>query len=207
MNFFSQEFKNQLTKTVSEIENNSQVEVVVIIKAISGNYEDNALKLGAILSFISFTLFMFLPSEFGSYLIYTGTTAAFVIPVILGYLSKSILRSLVSPKRMARNVEIMARAIFQKAGIYNTKNKIGVLIYGSLFEEKVYILPDRGAENSIPAEEWERITVNLTKILKNSDSGATFLSELKNCSHIFSKYIPPIENDINELPDNLEINL
>jgi len=207
MDFFAKEFKEVLVKTVGELESDSQIEVVVVIKAISGNYEDFAFKYSLMVSLIAFTLFMFLPTEFGTYLIYTGTIFAFIIPFLFFGFFPPALRKLIPEKIRKRNVEIMGRALFQKAGIWQTQERIGVLIYGSIFEKEIRIVADRGAENSLPLAEWSRINESLQKTLINKYSGNLFLAALENCSEIFARYLPIKENDFNELPDNLEIEL
>jgi putative membrane protein len=207
MKYFTEEFKSKLSETVAELESSSQVEAVAIIRTSSEDYRDIPHILAAIITFITFTLFMFLPLEFGDYLIYIGTLFSYIGGFILGYYFKPALRVFISKKRQQKNVEIMARAFFQKAGIRHTKEKIGVLFYCSLFEKIVFILPDRGAENAVPLEEWEKMRGNFKNIFNNSESAPAFLVELKKCKEAFTKFIPPVENDINELPDIIDVKL
>jgi len=204
---FSQEFKNKLWDIIAETENNSQVEIVVMIKPESETYKDIALWYGIALAFISFSFFMFAPFVFGDYLLYTGTIFAFVVGMGLTYFIKPVLNCLVPEKRKKRSVEIIARALFQKAGINNTNEKIGVLFYISLLEKICFILPDKGAFSSIPQAEWERTETSFNKIFSLQNPADALLTELKALIPMFNKYLPPVENDINELPDNIEVSL
>lgn len=207
MRKFNQEFKKKLWELIADIENNSLVEVVTIVKPRSEAYLDASLIWGVIFSFVSYTLFMFLPVVFGDYLIYGGTIGAFFIGFFISIIIKPLLRIIIGKKRMKRSVEIMGRAIFQKGGIRHTNDKIGTLFFISVFEKMIYILPDRGAETLVPMSEWEKLESEFTKIFQSMNPAKAFLDELEKCKPVFAKYIPPIENDINELPDNLEIDL
>lgn len=205
MKRFNENFKSKLYKTIEDIENNSLVEVVSIIKSKSGNYRDISLWIASIAMFLTASWLMFSKVEVNVYYIYLITIVSFVIFYLLAELIKPLKRIFVNKKRMKRNVEIHGRAIFQKGGIRFTNAGIGVLFYMSLFEKQVFIIPDRGALTAVPDEEWQKIKSDFQNIYKEKDIPEAFIRELKKCKEIFAKYILPVENDINELPDDLEV--
>ena len=207
MKKFNEDFKTELYQTIEDIENSSLVEVVAMIKPKSGNYHDISFFAGAIVLFLTYTFFMFAPPVFDVYLIYFLTVASFLVAYSAVEFIQPIKRILTGKKRKNKNTEIYARAIFQKGGIRHTKEKIGILIYVSLFEKKVEIIADRGAETSIPEEDWAKIDKGFQNIFNSSDLPAAFLNQIKSCKEIFSKYIPSSEDDINELPDDLDIDI
>jgi len=205
MKRFNEDFKSKLYKTIEDIENNSLVEVVSIIKSKSGNYRDISLWIASVAMFLTASWLMFSKVEVNVYYIYLITIVSFVIFYLLAELIKPLKRIFVNKKRMKRNVEIYGRAIFQKGGIRFTNAGIGVLFYMSLFEKQVFIIPDRGALTAVPDEEWQKIKSDFQNIYKEKDIPEAFIRELKKCKEIFAKYILPVENDINELPDDLEV--
>lgn len=205
MKRFNENFKSKLYKTIEDIENNSLVEVVSIIKSKSGNYRDISLWIASVAMFLTASWLMFSKVEVNVYYIYLITIVSFVIFYLLAELIKPLKRIFVNKKRMKRNVEIYGRAIFQKGGIRFTNAGIGVLFYMSLFEKQVFIIPDRGALTAVPDEEWQKIKSDFQNIYKEKDIPEAFIRELKKCKEIFAKYILPVENDINELPDDLEV--
>ncbi len=207
MKRFNEDFKSKLYETIEDIENNSLVEIVSIIKAKSGNYRDISLWVASAFMFFTASWLMFSKFEVGVYYIYLITVVSFIIFYLLTELFKPFKRLFISKKRLARNVEIYGRAIFQKGGIRFTNERIGVLIYLSLFEKQVFILPDRGALTSVPDEEWQEMNKRFQTIFSQKNLAEAFIIELKKCKDIFSEYILPIENDINELPDDLEVDL
>ncbi len=207
MKQFNDDFKSKLYETIEYIENHSLVEVVSVIKAKSGNYRDVSLWVAATAMFLTYTWLMFSKFEIDVYYIWLITPVSFIITYLLTELIKPWKRLFIRKKRMHKNVEIYGRAIFQKGGIRFTNERIGVLYYVSLFEKQVYIFPDRGAETAVPDEEWQKMKNNFQTVFSKKNVADAFISELKKCQIIYSKYILPVENDINELPDDLEVDL
>lgn len=207
MKYFDENFKVQLRDVIAEIENNSLVEIVTVVKARSHNYADVPLWWGVGSWFVVFSFFMFHHMEYGDYTFYTGTITSFFIGMILPLAIKPLMRLFISKSKCKQHVEVKGRAIFQKAGIRHTKDEIGVLVYVSLFEKEVLILPDRGAENALPEEEWALMNNKFQELFEADNPANALIKALKNTIPVFSAYIPPVENDINELPDEVEINL
>ena len=143
---FNQDFKTRLWKIVSAIENDSLVEIVVMIKPRSADYRDSVLWWGIGAAFAIFTFLMFAPIIFGDYLLYSGPVVGFFGGIIAASFFPPLQRLMIRAKRRQRQVEIMARALFQKGGIRHTNEKIGILIYCSLFEKMSYVVADRGVE-------------------------------------------------------------
>jgi putative membrane protein len=207
MKRFNETFRTKLYDTIKETEDNSLVEIVVLIKPQSGSYRDIAAWTGIIFSFILYSFFMLSPFNFDVFLIYGFTVLSFFAIYFLVMTFPQLIFSIIPTKRKDRNVEIMARALFQKGDLRFTSQRIGTLIYFSLYEKKAFILPDRGAETAVPAQEWEKINENFQGVFKSSNLPEAILSALAQCKSVFHEYIPPVENDINELPDDLNVEL
>jgi len=207
MKHFNENFKTKLYETIEDIENNSMVEVVAVVKKKSGEYQNVPLWFASVTMFLTYTFFMFYPIIFNVYFIYLATLFSFVFIYFLTGLVKPIKRFLSKKKRLIRNVDIYARAIFQKGGIRFTSEKIGVLFYVSLFEKRVKIIADRGAFTLVPNEYWRQFKKDFNDIFETDNPADAFIEELKKTKAIFAEYILPIENDINELPDDLDVEL
>lgn len=207
--FFNDQFKSKLIDSIENIENNSVIEIVVVIKRISGNYLHVPLLYG--IAFFLFTIAWFIFSPFGydfnHPLVYGIILLSFFLGFLICQTIKPLERLFIKNETMDKNVELKARAIFQKSGMHHTNKKIGTLIYASLFEKKVFLVSDRGSENAIPLEEWKNIQNSFQNVFKTSNLEDEFIKALRACQPIFSKYLPPIENDINELPDFIEVDI
>jgi putative membrane protein len=205
--FTHPDFQTQLGKMIAELEQASQIEVVVLIKPRSGNYDDVPMALAANLSLLTFSILFFIETGIEDYLIYFATLATFALGLFIGLVLPVVQGLLVKKNRKQRNVEIMARALFQKGGLHHTRAAIGTLIYISVLEKMVYIVADRGAQMAIPEQEWQKIISDLNSIFNTKNPADALLTELEKCKETFKNYIPALENNVNELPNNLSIEL
>lgn len=199
-------FQTRLWEAVKAIEQNSQVEVVVVIRSRSEDYRDVALIWGIISALLAFTYVMFAPDLFEDWLVFCAPIVAFAAGFALAQLPL-ITRLSIVKARLQKSVEIMARALFQKGGIGHTQAKTGVLIYCSWLEKTVYILPDRGVEMLLPTEEWQDLRAGFQQIFVSKKPTEALLVQLRQAESLFNRYLPPLANDINELPDVMEIDL
>ena len=208
MKQFNEHFKNKLYQTISDIEDNSLVEVVTIIREKSEAYKDIGFLVASIFTAIVLTIMILIPIDIPDYpfVAYIFTFVSFFIAFFLTMNFPALLKLFIKQKRIDRSVEIMSRAIFQKGGIRFTEDKIGVLFFVSYFEKKIVIVADRGAKMAVPQEDWDNIQAQFDTCFKEGEVSKNILKVLSNTKDIFNSYIPPIENDINELPDNLEVN-
>lgn len=200
------EFQTRLWEAVKAIEHGSQVEVVAIIRSRSGDYRDIALSWGIVGALLSFTYVMFAPDLFDDWLIYGAPVVAFAASCMAGNMP-FLIRLSAAKSRLQKNVEIMARALFQKGGIQHTQAKTGVLVYCSWLEKTVYILPDRGVETAVPVEEWRKLRAEFQQIFTHNNPSVALLEQLHKSQALFEHYLPQLPGDINELPDDMEIDL
>ncbi|MBN2663820.1 MAG: hypothetical protein JXR68_09245 [Bacteroidales bacterium] len=207
MKEFTEEFKTKLYQTIQEIENNSLVEVVTIIRQQSQKYTDVALKVAAVFTVILFSVLIFIPFDISTSVLHLLPILSFMAVFYVVMSIPMLLRLFISQKRIDKSVEIMGRAIFQKGGIRFTEQRIGILIFISYFEKKVFIVADRGVHLAVPKEDLDNLENRFNNIFENKSVADEFLKELSSCKDVFSQYIPPVENDINELPDNLVVDL
>ncbi len=207
MKRFNNEFKTRLYSAIQDIENNSLVEIVVIIKAASATYREAYLWWGVIFAFLIDAFFMFSPAIYEVPTIFFGTILSFLVGFVIALQIDAVQRIVLSKKQLTKNAEIAARAIFQKGGIRHTNEKTGVLIYFSLFEKKAFIVPDRKVELSVPEKDMKILEEGFQSVFYADSMTEAILTQLKNCIPVFSNYVPPIENDINELPDDLDVDL
>ena len=201
------DFQTQLNQVITELEQDSQIEVVVMIKQRSANYEDIPIALGAISALAAFSYLFYFDPRFADYIACLITLVAFELGMLLSLALPMTQHLCATKKRQQRNVEIMARALFQKGGLHQTSAGIGTLIYCSLLEKIVYIVADSGAQMAIPEDEWRKITLGLQSIFKSKMPATALLKELEKCKLIFSRYVPASENNINELPNTLQVDL
>ncbi|WP_347986716.1 hypothetical protein [Methylomonas sp. AM2-LC] len=205
-NQLTTEFQTRLWHAVKAIEQDSQAEVVVVLRSSSDSYASIPLVWGLFAAWLAHTYMIYAPDFFENWLVYYIPIFAFASSYAFAHLPW-IKRICSKKKTLQKKVEIMARALFQKGGIQHTRSKIGVLIYCSFLEQTVTILPDRGLEMAIPAEEWQVLRHQFNQIFSEKNPMLALLSALQHTQTLFASYLPVQAGDINELPDVMEIDL
>ncbi len=207
MSILSKDFRDKLSNFIGNIEKKSGVEVVVAIAPKSGNYIFIPLIVSLVFISLGISFTVFSDEEFDDeWLVF--------IPLIfgaIGFLISSIpiLHSILTPKNIKiRNTEIYARASFQKGNIYETVSRQGILIYISIFENEIVFLEDKVVLKRIPFDELSKMKSNFKTVFKSFPDGKS--SErlnfaLESMIPICEKFIPIEANDVNEIPDDLEI--
>jgi putative membrane protein len=95
-----------------------------------------------------------------------------------------------------------------KKEVFDLRMKeLGVLFYFTEFEKRVEIIPDRGAYTMVPDDYWTQFENGFQTIFNEHNLADAFIKELNKTKNVFSEFILPVENDINELPDDLEIEI
>ena len=203
MRKFDDSFRVALRERVEAIESESGVEIVATVMPRAARHWHIYLLCGLVPSFLVLTLMMFLEAEFWYVLIYLETLGALLIGAALPWIFPGLLRLLVGRKNLRHQADTAARALFQRAGIVETGERIGLLIVYNWFEKLAVVLPDTGAEELIPPDELDAIRQGADAAIADGDPAQAILDHLAAIQPLLTKYIPRDIHDINELPDEL----
>jgi uncharacterized membrane protein len=205
MRKFDISFRNDLRKRVESIESTSGAEVVVAILPRASHYMEYFLGAGAVLSILVLTIMMFIPAEIWYVYIYFETIGIGVVGGGLLWVIQPLLRAIVGKKELGRRTDLRANAIFQKAKIYETQQRVGVLLVFFWLERMVMLLPDKGVTDLVPPDELESLHAQCQKVFTADDPPQALLNALDMAREVFAKYVPTSAHPINELPDDLWI--
>jgi putative membrane protein len=203
MRKFDDSFRTSLRDAVQEVETSSSVELVVAVLPRVQRYLHVPLLLGAALSVVTLTLLIFVEAEFHYIHIYIDTVAAFLAGAGLIWVFPSLGRMMIGRAEIARQVETKARAMFQKAGIHETRHRTGVLVVFCWLERQAVIVADRGVVHALPPAELEKLRQQAQQAIESRDSAEAILQFVKGSKTIFTDLLPQQADDINELPDEL----
>ncbi|MCR5453429.1 MAG: hypothetical protein K6F33_00380 [Bacteroidales bacterium] len=204
---FNDNFKTRLYDAVKNIESESRAEAVVMIKQASGKYTVYAIAAAGIMFALAMTYFMLSPIEYDPYAMFS-TSVVLAVLVFLAFRFFPTLYRFVIPKKIReKNVEIHARAIFQKAQMYKTIANTAFLVYFSLVEKKAVFMADFGVVLNTPPEQIKQIEQMLDTAICAQNPPAAILDSLAKIAPIMAKYLPITGDDINELPDDLDVDL
>ena len=104
-----------------------------------------------------------------------------------------------------RNVHRAVMASFVGAGLTETKDRTGVLLYLSVFERRIQILAEKGINEKMPKGYWQS---HVDKIVKGIHSGrpAQVLCEvIDQIGDQLASTFPRAADDVNELSDEVHL--
>jgi putative membrane protein len=205
MRKFDGSFRNDLRKKVEAIEQAAGVELVVTILPRASRYLEYYFGLSTLLAFVDLTVLMFIPIEIWYVLIYLETVALGLVGVAVLWIFPGALRFIVGKDRLKKRVEMRARAIFQQAQIYETRERVGILVVFSWLEQRVMVMPDKGVAAMVPPDEWAALEARCKGVFTTQDPPQAVLDVLDQAMEMLARYVPPEVHPINELPDELWI--
>lgn len=166
---------------------------------------------GVILCLLLMVYFALDSREFLSNIIgryeYTLPISLLVLTVLAISLGRIPLvqRLFLSQDEMEQQVRRRAELEFYRAGLHDTRDGIGILIFLSMLERKVVILGDRKISAQLPESTWDDA---ITQILEHKRRGSLtdgIIAGIKYCGPLLAKHFPIDVNDVNELKNHLII--
>ena len=197
---FDQAACDRLAERVREIETRTDAEIVITVRARSGSYRHADYLCGALLAFLLLLFLLFSPWTFSHYWVAVDIAVIFALGVYLSSRSDALRRLFTSQEERAGNVRASAAAMFYEAGIANTLNEMGVLIYLSLLEGRLELIADRGVLGAVPPLEWNECVFELHKAGRKPQL-ETLLQALNQMGELLATHLPPTGDNPNELGD------
>ncbi len=192
--------KKRVESAIVEAEAKTSAEFVVTVRASSGRYMAAPLIFGALVAFVGLCVYVYHPTQFTDDLVPPVLAMMFVVSALfssqLGWLKR-----VMTPKKVREeNVRRAALEAFYEQGISVTKDRTGVLVYVSLLEGVVEVVPDVGVDVDALGEEGARAIAGLKGAVRTG--GVDALTEgLSRLSDALGRTLPRAEDDVNELPD------
>ena len=197
---FDQSACDQLAQAVREIETQTDAEIVIVVRARSGNYRHADYLWGFILSFACLLFMLFAPFDFHHYWVAIDVLVFFVIGSYISSRSNTLRRLVTTKEERAEAVRQGAAAMFYEAGIANTEAEMGVLIYLSLLERRLELIADRGVLKAAPPLEWNERVYELHRAGRVPRLD-TLMKAIRDLGTLLAACLPPTGENPNELPD------
>ncbi len=197
---FDQAACDTLGGCVKEIEQSTDAELVIVVRARSGRYANADYLFGALLAFIGLLFLLFSPYAFHQAWVAIDVALLFLLGSLLSSRSNFIRRLLTSPRTRTTNVRTGAAAMFYEAGIANTDQEMGVLVYLSLFERRLELIADRGVLKAVPALDWNEMQFELHEAGTQPDV-QEFTDTLRKFGVMLSVHLPATGENPDELPN------
>lgn len=197
------EARRAIADRVRDIESTTAAEVVVTVRARSAEYRHVEVAVGAAFGLLAVLVYVYAPITFVDDLAPLAIAVAFVAGMLLTNAIAGLKRPLVSRKARRLAVRLASRAAFVDQGIARTQSRKGVLVYLSLFEREVEVVPDVGVDVGAMGEAWSKAIVELEVAFRRSRSVAEVVTRLDALGAALAAGMPITPDDVNELPDEV----
>ncbi len=188
-----------IAAVVRQSERATSGEIVPVIVERSDAYAELRLGGSALVAFASGALALFFEPALAPWLVPTqlGVFAA----AAWGLGRPALLRLLVPDDVLARRVARAAALAFHGAGLVETRERTGILIFVSLLEHRVVVLADRGIHARVAEGTWDGVVARIVAGIRAGRAEEGLADGIRACGAILSGHLPIRPDDRNELPN------
>ena len=193
------QFIQAVEKTVGEIEQHTDSEVVVVAHARVDPW--SVLSLRAALTVVALVLCFVVWSPW-TFHVQWLPLELLVIGLLVGWWAKTsprLLRLFVGKARIRERVEEAASAAFHNEAVHSTRGRTGILVFIAVMEDRVVVLPDAGVEAKVPGGALHSIRWGRGSDLHEPDDLQSLLNGLSELGQVLSQHIPALEDNPDEL--------
>lgn len=194
-------FSEAIEQAVSEAERDTAAELIVVAAARSGSYLDAAGTLGAGGAMLVLLVALFAPTLFPPIAVALDVPLVFALVTWLAHRTPALMRAIVPAARRRRQVERAAAEHFLAESVHGTRGRTGLLVYVSLLEERVALVPDLGIEGRVPGGVWADLRWSETGDPSRPRTLQDLVQGLEQIGAILRLRIPADATDVNESPN------
>ncbi|MGH7374358.1 MAG: TPM domain-containing protein [Candidatus Rokuibacteriota bacterium] len=101
----------------------------------------------------------------------------------------------------------MARAVavFERLGMHRTAERHGVLVYVSVEDHKLAVVGDRGIDQRVGEDYWERLVAAVLAHFRQERPRDGLLHAVGEVGTVLRRHFPRRPDDVNELPDRVSL--
>jgi putative membrane protein len=194
-------FSEAVERAVHRAEGGTAAELIVVVAARSGSYIDIAGAAGAAAAMLVLLVALFAPAAFHPAAVALETPIAFALVAWLAHRSPGLLRALAPEARTLKQVDRAAAEHFLAEAVHGTRGRTGLLVYLSLLEQRVALVPDLGLEGRVPSAAWSEVRWSAAGDPSRPRSLDDIVRGIEQIGEILRARLPALGPDINELPD------
>jgi putative membrane protein len=201
--WLSEQARRKVKDGIVALESRSGAEVVVTVRSHSGHYRHADYLFGAIASLALLAVYLYYPAEFADDIAALVMVAGFGVGAFFCAAVSPLRRLLVSRRLMDDAVGTAARSRFVLQGISRTRDRIGVLIFVSLFERRAEVVADIGIPITAMGQAWQQAVEAIHVAVARGKGVDSFLTALSSLGDVLERAVPRRADDVNELADDV----
>jgi putative membrane protein len=197
------EQQRKVAEAIAEVEKHTDAELVAVLARQSDGYNYIPLLWAALLALLTPTLLLLSPFWLDAGTIVFIQLLVFMLAALLLRIPVLAMRLIPKPVRYWR-ASNLARRQFLENNLHHTRGETGVLIFVSEAERYVEIIADRGINDKVPREQWERIVADFIGSVRRGETLQGFLSCIEACGALLRQHVPVTqERNEDELSNRL----
>ncbi len=188
--FYEDRAKREAQAAVEAIEAQTSAEIVVCLRGSSGGYRDADYLFGLLSALGALLVLTFVarPAQVGS--VPAGAVAAFLLGAVVSANVAPVRRLLLFRRRMIHEVRTAARAEFVDMGVSRTEGRTGILLYISMFERRVEVVPDIGVDTRALGPEWKAAVAALERSLDSGPDVGRLVAAMRGLGPVLGRGLP-----------------
>jgi putative membrane protein len=114
-------------------------------------------------------------------------------------------RIFITPRSATHSAEEQAFQEFFRAGLHNTVDACGVLLFVSLLEHRVVVIADKGIHSKVDVSTWVEIDEIILKAVRANALKDGLLRGIERAGELLARHFPSRPDDDNQIPDKVII--
>lgn len=208
--YFSESDLTEIKEAVASAEKTTSAEIVPYFAESSHHYKEwiwlSSFIGGAFFGLGYFLYQFYVTALWGSDVI-SGILSVWsgaCVGLVLAYVFPKVRFMTVGKDAKRYFVNLRAKEAFLDEEVFNTKSRTGILIYISLREHFVRVLPDKNIAKIVPQSEWDEAVRLIIDGMKFNKKKQGIISSILFCGDLLNRYKITIEkNDTNELSNEV----
>ena len=200
--WLSDDAKKRVERAIVALEAQTSAEVVVTVRQRSGSYRAADLLFASLLSGLGLFVYVYHPAEFADDLVPPALLLLYLCAAFFCAQVPPLRRLFLRPSTLREGVRRAALAAFHEQRIDATSGRTGILIYVSLFERSVEVVPDVGVDPKKLGADFGNAVVEITKAVRGDGLGQLERG-LAHMATALGRGLPRAADDVNELPDGM----
>src|SRR5258706_1883479 len=184
--FFSSEFKDEVKRSVGQVERQTSAEIIVAVRPSSASYLHVDFAVGSLVALAVLCVFLYHPEPFEFTYLPFELGAAWIVGALLSLSFTPFRRALASKKLQRSSVDLAASAAFTDCGVHKTRGRTGILVFVSSFERRAVIRADLGVPIAELGEKWRSWSHRIEASAQKLDRGA-FIAALGEAGSLLSE--------------------
>lgn len=208
--YFNQSDLEEIKRAVGEAESKTSAEIVPFFAESSHHYKEWAWLGAFLMGGVTGVSFYTIQNLYG--LVWDGESLFAVLSVWIGAIFglsitaifPKLRINLVSTSAKQYFVDLRAKEAFLDEEVFRTKDRTGILIYISLYEHFVRVLPDKEIARVVPKSEWNEAVRLIVEGMKSNQKKEGIVSSILFCGELLKKYnIQREKDDKNEISNEI----